>query len=632
VTLSAAVLARLRHLAPEHQIDAIARHLGGGEAGPLADLPVGSELSPSPNRIDGRALELVCDRALAGARGALFTPAPEARILSVLGLAHAAARRGGPPPEGAAPMLLGLAPASAELTSALEGLAVLDPACGGGALLAAAEMVARRCGARLRLHAIDLSPLAIRATLARLALLGADSRCQEGDALTLAWPQADLVLANPPYLRHERLSPKEKRRARARSGLPLQADLSAHFALAALRSASTCALVLPEKLFSARSAQPLLAEARERGGFALRLRSRTAGSFAASVETSLAIWIRDGKGSLDLEAKAPLAELSDAEIATAAAGRPCGRLRAPARRTAPSGSRPLSDFCAVRFGMKSGCNAFFHLLPRHPPAASRDPRSRSPSSFLSPLLGPITLDPGDTAPLLRSLKEARAPALLEPSAFLFRPAGSPGAAARRYIGLGEELGVHRRPTCAGREPWWAIAPGREPAPLLYPAKVGARAFAVLNEGALLEDKKWHALFPLASWEGDPWMLAAALSSTPVRLAIDAAARQLTGAQAIADVDCRVLAAAPIPPASALAAHGRTLRDCWAELARDPVTTDLRAMLARPAQRTLDAMVAGALGFGSRAAERARAELLERVAVRLERAARIRAVTGRRDEL
>ena len=264
--------------------------------------------------------------------------------------------------------------------------------------------------------------------------------------------------------------------------------------------------------------------------------------------------------------------------------------------------------------MKTGCNEYFHLAPL---GAGR---------FRSALLGDVALDPRDVAPLLFSLKEARAPERCVPTRLIFRPAGPPSRQALAYVALGEGAGVHRRPTCAGRSPWWRVAPGRAPAPLLYPAKLGARAFAVLNEAALLEDKKWHALFPL---DLPPWLLSMVLSATPVRLAIDEGARQLTGAQAIADVDCRVLAAAPVPSRAALARLERPLATLRGQLAFDEVTTDLAAMLARPAQRELDRLVGGAMGLTLREVERRRAALRARVAARLDHGAAVRALVAAR---
>jgi SAM-dependent methyltransferase len=612
LTPSEAALAALSPLEPEAQLAAAVARLRGAPGGPLAALPVEGERDASSG-LDDVLLEAICARALGGDRGAVFTPAPEARLLAAFGLAHAASRRGGPAPADALAALLARAP-SPELVGALEGLAVLDPACGGGALLCAAERLAQGVGARLVLHGIDVAPLAVEATRARLALLGARADLRARDALSVPmWPEAGLVLANPPFLRHEALAAREKARAVRASGLSRQADLSAHFAAVALRRAPVVALVWPRALDTSRSAAPVLADARARGGFVLRLRSRAGGSFAASVDTLLAVWAEGAADARAAEAAVPLAELEPEELAALARGSSSPRLRlAPRAAAAPMGALTVGDVCEVRFGTKTGCNAFFQLLPR------------GGGAFRSPLLGDVALAPSDVIPLLASLKEARAPERAEPARVLFRPA-EPSRAARAYLRRGEAAGVHLRPTCAGRAPWWRLAPGRGFAPVLYPAKVGARAFAFLNAAELWEDKKWHALFPR---ELPPWQIAAVLGATPVRLAIDAGARQLTGAQAIADVDCRVLAAAPFPALAALAAVERELAAAHAALAADPVTTDVRAMLARPAQRALDAIVGGALGLAPGAVERARRELVARVEGRLEHGAATRRAIGR----
>lgn len=603
--LALAALARLR---PRARLRQALRRLRGEAGGPLAGFPVGSELAPGADRLDGRVLEAICSRALAGEPGAVYTPAGEARLLAAFGLAHAAARRGGPEPAAALAALLGAEPVSPRLRRALEGLRVLDPACGAGSLLAAAEVLARRAGARLALSGIEVQPLAARACAARLRLLGARARVERRDALARRWPACDLLIMNPPFVRHEALRRRDKARAARASGLPAQADLSAHFTALALRRAPMAALVMPRALFTARSAEPLLAEARARGGFALLLRSRAAGSFAASVDTALAVWLEGGTEAPVAEAAAPLADLTGEELCALARGRSGRRLRlAPRAAPAPRGALRLSDVCRVRFGVKSGCNAFFHL------------RRIGKGRFASPLAGEVTLGEDDVAPLLSGLKEARAPELVEPGRWLFRPAReTPTALA--YVARGEALGVQARPTCAGRSPWWRLAPGRPPAPVLYPAKVGARAFAVLNRGGLYEDKKWHALFPL---EVEPWILALLLSATPLRLPVDRAARQLTGSQAIADVDCRVLAAAPFPAPAALRPLRRDLAGCRQALARDPVTTDLRAMLDRPAQRELDRLAGRALGLSQRQVGAARRELVARVEARLAHAAEVR---------
>jgi Methyltransferase small domain len=611
-------LAALAHLSAEEGLATAARRLeGGGRAGPLSRFAAGSERDPSPERLDGSLLEAICARSLDGARGAVFTPPREARILAAFGLAHAAHRRGGPLPRHAVAALLS-GERDPALARSLDGAVVLDPACGAGALLAAAEGLARRVGARLALRGLDVAPLAAEAAGARLRLLAADAQVKAADALAAPWPAADLVLANPPFLRHEALPARQKERAVRASGLSRQADLSAHFAAVAVRRAPVAALVWPRALDVSRSAAPLLADARARGGFVLRLRSSAAGSFAASVDTLLAVWAEGAEDAAAAEASAPLPELSDGELAALARGSGGRRIRiAPRARPAPAapgGPLRLADVCDVRFGTKTGCNAFFQL------------RRSASGAFVSGIAGEVDLDDGDVVPLLASLKEARAPEVAAPARVLFRPdVSAPSAAALRYVARGEAAGVSARPTCAGRSPWWRLAPGRGPAPVLYPAKVGARAFAFLNTGGLWEDKKWHVLFPRAV---PAWQLALVLSATPVRLAIDEGARQLTGAQAIADVDCRILAAAPVPAPGALERCGAPLADLWRALARDPVTTDLAAMLARPAQRELDDAVGRLLGLGPAAVSRSRRALLARVEARLAHGAAVREAVAR----
>jgi len=604
----AGALHRLAGVPTRRALGEVAAHLAGRRSTLLAGIPVGSERSPRSGSLDGRILEALLARALRGARGAVFTGGGEGRVLAAFALASAAARRGGPPVAHCVAALLGESPAPASLRAALDGLRVLDPACGGGSLLAAAELLASAAGARLRLLGLDLSPLATLASSLRLDLLTAEHDVRRGDALARKWPTCDLVLMNPPFLRHEALPAAWKKRAVGRSGLSRQADLSTHLVLLALRHAPVCGLVLPRALDTSRSAAPVRAEARARGGFVLSLRSRAAGSFAASVETSLAVWVEGGADCPAAEASVALDRLGSPELCRLASGMASRRIRlvreTPAPR--PAGLR-VRDVCDVRFGMKTGANGFFHLRPL------------GGGRYESSLCGEVRLAAGDVAPLLSGLRDAVAPEVARPGWVLFRP-GDPSPAALAYIRRGQSLGVNKRPTCASRKTWWRVAPDRSPAPVLYPAKVGTRAFAFHNLDGLLEDKKWHALFPRGV---EPWLLALILSSTPVRLAVERSARQLTGAQAIADIDCGVLAAAPFPDPDALGPILPALRRLHAALARDPVTTDLAAMLERPAQRELDLLAGNALGMSAAAVARGRRDLLRLSAERLSRAARVR---------
>ncbi len=597
-------LDRLSGLPAARALEEAARHLSGSPSERLSGLA-----------LDGRLLEAIAGRALGGARGAVYTGGEESGLLAAFALAEAAARRGGPPLADGVAILLGEARPAAALRRALDGLAVLDPACGGGSLLAAAHLLASRARARLRLSGLEVAPIAARAASLRLSLLGADAAIRTGNAVSGAWPACDVLLMNPPFLRHESIPVAWKVRAARRSGLSRQADLSAHLILMALRHAPVCGLVLPRALETSRSAAPLRSEAAARGAYRLSLRSRSAGSFAASVDTSLAVWSAGASPLPAAEATVPLERLTAAEVVALAGGRGGRRIRiaraAPGKRPVRQ-ARSLADLCDVRFGMKTGANGFFHLRPL------------GDGLYRSALGGEVRLEPSDVAPLLSGLRDALAPEVARISWALFRPA-RPSSLALDYLRRGEALGVDSRPTCASRRNWWQVAPGRAPAPVLYPAKVGTRAFAFHNRDALLEDKKWHALFPR---ELEPWLLSLLLSSTPLRLAVDRGARQLTGAQAIADIDCGVLAAIRFPDPGAIAPLEPTLRAVHAALAHDPVTTDLAAMLARPAQRELDLAAGSALGMSRAAVERDRREMLRRSAERLDRAAQVRAAIAR----
>ncbi len=164
---------------------------------------------------------------------------------------------------------------------------VVDPACGGGALLVAAGArlvdagVPRRVAARDLLWGADIDPLAAAVTEAAIALwsagtapaphhvVAADLLAQGRDA----WPDApaagfDAVVANPPFqaqlARSTARSQSSARALRARFGdvVTPYLDTAALFLLcstALLRGGGTVAIVLPQSVAAARDAAPVRA-------------------------------------------------------------------------------------------------------------------------------------------------------------------------------------------------------------------------------------------------------------------------------------------------------------------------------------------------------------------------------------
>lgn len=112
-----------------------------------------------------------------------------------------------------------------------------------------------------------------------------------------------------------------------------------------------------------------------------------------------------------------------------------------------------------------------------------------------------------------------------------------------YIKHGETKGFHKRPTCASRQPWYSLGKGWQYAPLIFPAKVGERMPVFLNNN-IFEDKKLYGIIPKST--KDIPILFALLNSTLSRLFVEFTCRQLTGAQAIADIDVAVVENLLIP--------------------------------------------------------------------------------------
>ncbi|HKY04662.1 MAG TPA: N-6 DNA methylase, partial [Blastocatellia bacterium] len=203
----------------------------------------------------------------------------------------------------------------------------------------------------------------------------------------------------------------------------------------------------------------------------------------------------------------------------------------------------LSEVASVRRGITTGANEFFYLKAVTPhrkesgPNGSRLVRveNRSGERHL--------IESRYLRPVIFSLREVAGIRLEKaPGNRLFFYCPSPmaeldGQDALRYIKRGESAGYHLRPTCAARRPWYAVARGMKPAPLIFPSKVGERWVIAINRARAFEDKKLYGIFPRP--RVSTALLAALLNSTWARYYAEVTARQMTGAQAIADIDVAV---------------------------------------------------------------------------------------------
>jgi len=137
-------------------------------------------------------------------------------------------------------------------------LAVLDPSCGDGRFLTAADRRIASLGATTELTGCDLDPAAVAA--ARAVLPGTAALHYE-DALTATWPSQrfDLVIGNPPYL--SQMAAATTRGGSSRRGGGPYADAAAEFLVLAGElvdpDGGRVALVLPQSLLASRDADAI---------------------------------------------------------------------------------------------------------------------------------------------------------------------------------------------------------------------------------------------------------------------------------------------------------------------------------------------------------------------------------------
>jgi hypothetical protein len=157
----------------------------------------------------------------------------------------------------------------------------------------------------------------------------------------------------------------------------------------------------------------------------------------------------------------------------------------------------------------------------------------------------------------------------------------------KYIKRGEQEGFSKRPTCAARgaDSWYKLAIDWPYAPLIFPAKIGERMPVFLNDG-VFEDKKLYGVTPRR--QEDIQLLAALLNSTLSRFFIEFTARQLTGAQAIADIDVTVVESLLIVDPTRISARQRSrLVRGFERLARTSADSLFQEIAPSPNEVSLD---------------------------------------------
>jgi len=394
---------------------------------------------------------------------------------------------------------------------------IFDPCVGEGAFFRAAKAISVQTRRHIALTGTELHAEALRQAK-ESGLSDEDLAAVETRDFVLNPPKGPIpaIVANPPYIRHHRLSAqvKEQLRSLAQSliGAPLdgRAGLHVYFLLRALQLLAhegRLAFIMPadtaEGVFSsdlwhwvtahycldavvtfAPEASPfpgvdtnpivfLISNNRPRSKF-LWARCK------APQSLSLRTWVQHGFAAQT----DPALEVCSRSVAEALS---TGFSRAPMMRK--NEGPVLSDFAKVMRGIAAGANDFFFLTRLQADALSL------PEKFLLPALGRTRDVQGDeiTKATLQAAVDAGRPTLL------FAPDGRPieefPASVQEYLRQGESMGLPQRALISQRHPWYKMEVRAIP-PFLF-AYLGRRsARFIRNFGGIVPLTSFLCVYPI----------------------------------------------------------------------------------------------------------------------------------------
>jgi hypothetical protein len=371
---------------------------------------------------------------------------------------------------------------------------IFDPAVGAGAFFLAARKVAAEMGRDVRCVGAELDAQALvearRNGVPETDLAGVAIRDFVQDH-----PQGmfEAIVANPPYIRHHRLSSTVKAFLRrfcvSLIGRPLdgRAGLHVYFLLRALQLLQPdgrLAFIVPADTCEGVFARPLWDWITSR--YCLEgvvTFSPDASPFPGVDTNPLILMIRNGRPRKEfLWARCSQSETNALKawvlsgFADAAGDGLVVRKRDLAEALQTGLSREptsrstrgavLADYATVLRGIATGDNEFFHLT------AARAAELGIPQAFLTPAIGRTRDVTGDEvdSDTFSGLEASGRPTLL------FSPDGRPLNAfpetVQAYLRQGEKEGIPKKPLLSTRRPWYKME-RRDPPPILF-AYLGRR--------------------------------------------------------------------------------------------------------------------------------------------------------------
>ncbi len=378
-----------------------------------------------------------------------------------------------------------------EYALADDGAQLFDPAVGAGAFFRAAKTVAREKKIEVALSGMDIDEGALAQSLQFGLSAKEISQVRIGDFI-FDPPKAKLpaIVANPPYIRHHRLSASVKEKLK-RLGAEItgrtfdgRAGLHIYFlirALQLLERDGRLAFIMPADTCEGVFAQDLWKWIAENFCLEVVVTFDPSATPFPQVDTNPVVfmirnakpqqeflWVRcheSGKGQLKKWIASGYASALQNGFSVTrrqlCEGIATGLSRHPVEN--PVGGPTLGDFAQVLRGVATGANDFFFLTTE---------QAKTLGEFLVAAIGRTRDVPGDeiTNELVASIQAQGRPTWL--LSLDGRPVDEYPSSVRDYLRLGEEMGLPNRPLISQRRPWYKME-SRTPPPILF-AYLGRR--------------------------------------------------------------------------------------------------------------------------------------------------------------
>lgn len=380
---------------------------------------------------------------------------------------------------------------------------ILDPAAGAGDLLIAAAHRVRALGGRSkgRVSGVEIHVRTWRRLRSGLRDLAREKdllNCDFFDVASRLEP-VDVVLANPPYVRHHSISRATQDRMRSSLNgfgetIGGRASAWAYFLAvvpALIRPGGRLAMILPAEVLSADYAWSVL------NGLA-QIFSKVrviycGGDVFEELNQQVVLCLAEDhnpsgtEGALEWGCM-PMGgiaarqwHLSEVTGLQAITGRTSiMRLLAPPRAVAvmaalesKAGIEPLGDVAVIKIGYVTGANDFFHLDEHRRVEVDLDKRHLHK---VLPRLGRLT-----ALSVTRADWTAIRGAGLR--CWLFDPADTRDRPVKSFLARGRKAGVHHRFKCRNRHPWWTVPVGDTPTAFM--TYMGSQPCILANEAGVL---------------------------------------------------------------------------------------------------------------------------------------------------